>query len=88
MNDWHVRATVRVPDGDSDGLVEAARRRLERPAAIDDIEIRAVTDIEPTLGATVVECDVTVRTALDAEVTSRLETAPGTEQIGTARPVQ
>jgi hypothetical protein len=88
MTEWHVRATVRVRDGDGDGLVEAARRRLERPATIDDVEIRAVTDIEPTLGATVVECDVTVRTALDAGVASRLETAPGIEQIGTARPVQ
>jgi hypothetical protein len=88
MNEWHVRATVRVPDGDSDGLVEAARRRLERPAAIDDVEIRAVTDIEPTLGATVIECDITVHATLHDGVTSRLEIAPGTEQIGTARPVQ
>lgn len=72
---------VRVPDGDDGSLVESARNRLERPDAVEQVDVLSLEGIEPALAATVVELEVQVTLGKPTTSTTALETAPGTERV-------
>ena len=81
---WQARIAVRIPRETNEGLLENAKRRLERPADMKAVTVERLCGLDPALAATVADVELRLKTRgvqSKQEVTQLLTTAPGTERI-------
>lgn len=81
---WTATVTVRVPCESDRSLAADAARRLEATAEVQAVDVKAVSGLTPTLSATVVTVQVTLRTTdaySEVALESALEDAPGAERV-------